>query len=476
MLSKISHKLLTINILIILALTSIFIGFSYFSSDSLFSNALNGIDAEVMKNLNTPLKEHYREHRSWDGFTQNTPAWEETINKGFYTTFFSLMKKAKINQTQKQKSNLKGPPPKMEFSFGTFLQRAALLSRDKSVLIESEMPSKSVSYHAIKLDREVVGWLRVGKINVDMFPLADYFFKQQLSISSWASAAGGIIAIILSYLLSNHITTPIKTLTSGAKRVSQRDFNTTIEIHTKDEFQDLANSFNTISKELKRYENRQKQWLMDISHELRTPLTILTCEISSICENITQFDVSAIESLQEEIKQINRLVDDLEELSNIDRMNFNLRSDKVDVHKLISHYLDRYQTDFLERGVKVHRELHPRPIIIIGDTDRIAQVLSNLLDNSIHYTDSPGQIWFESKIVNNTAILTLDDSGPGVPTESADRIFDRLYRVDNSRSRSTGGTGLGLSICEGIIKAHGGTISARNNEKGGLSIRITLPV
>lgn len=477
---NISHKLLAINASIIFSLTGVFVSFSYFSSDSLFSNALNGIDTEVMKELTIPLKEHYRENRSWSGYIQNNPLWQETVNKGFFTTFFALMEQARVNKLSGPMGSKTPSPqysqPKMEFSFGTFLQRTALLDRNKSVLIESEMASKSVSYQMIRLNGEVIGWLRVGKINVDMFPLANFFFKQQLSISTWASVLGGVIAIILSYFLSGHITNPIKKLTYGAQKIAKRDFNGIMEVHTKDEIEELAKSFNFISKELKRYESRQKQWLKDISHELRTPLTILTCEISSMCENITKFDVSAVESLQEEVKQVKRLVDDLEDLSNIDNMNFNLKDQKIDLHKLINHYLDRYQEKFSSREIELRSDLYSSSIFIIGDSDRMAQVLVNLLENSIHYTDSPGILWVKTEIVNNEAVLVFEDSGPGVPLESTDKIFDRLYRVDNSRSRATGGTGLGLSICEGIVKAHGGSVMANNNDKGGLDIRITLPI
>lgn len=483
MLTKISHKLFSINIGIILALTLVFVFLSYRSSSSMFSNALNGIDRQVMKDLSVKLSEHYRTHGSWEPYIDNRSLWDKTVNEAFFTTFFQLMEKVKGRLSQSELEAATPPssaPPvggnAWDFPFGTFLQRLSLLDSGKNPLIRAEIHRDKTNSHPIKLDGKLIGWLNVGTINVDALPLAHYFFQQQVTISYWTAIVGGFVAAVLSFLLSRHITAPIKKLTFGARQIAKRNYLSPLSIHTRDELQDLAESLNAISHELSQFEKRQKQWLMDISHELRTPVAVLISEISAICDNLTRCDVEAVSSLQQEVMQIKRLVDDLHDLFKIEEMGFQFVKEELDLHELIRHLIKHYGHRFEQKGIALHERLTSETISIVGDHDRLSQVVRNLLENCLQYTESPGEVWLSCALQGDRVILIVEDSGPGIPEGELDKIFDRLYRADTSRSRVGGGAGLGLSICKEIVVAHSGVINASHSDKGGLKIQVALPI
>lgn len=480
---NLSHKFFIVSIGIILVLTSISISLSYISSKTLLSKAMNGVDVKAMKYLSIGLSEYYKENQAWDGYAENKNLWGATVNSIFFKIFLSLSEPptpAQIKKLTIANSNIIPQPPKgkpiCDPPFGSFLQRLSLLDANKQEVVAPEILKNEFNFQKIKLNGKTVGWLKVGKLNVDSLPLGEQIFQQQLKLTSWVTIFGAILAIMLSYVLSRHITAPIKKLTSHAKQIAKRDFQSTIEINTTDELRDLAQSFNTISKELNLYDTRQKQWLMDISHELRTPLTILMGEVSAICDNLTKCDTAAVASLQEEVMQIKRLVDDLDDISTIDKIGFSLNKQTIDLQQLISYHKQRYQKKFSDKGIGLHIELPPSPIFIFGDIDRIAQIIINLFENCLRYTEYPGDVWLHTKIEEGNAVLVIEDSGPGVPTESINKIFDRLYRTDSSRNRNTGGSGLGLTICKQIAIAHNGKIAASHSKKGGLCICTTLPI
>lgn len=476
--TKISHKLFTINIGIIVVLTSVCIYFFSQQSQSMFSGALNGIDAEVMKNLSVTLSQHYKENRSWDKYVSNKISWDETVTHSFFSTFFALMEKAKARL--KQSDDFGMAPPNMsappggawDFPFGSFLQRVSLLDKDKKYVITAEILKEDVSYQPIKLDGKLIGWLSVGKINVDILPLGEYFFKQQVTIIYWVLMLGGFIACLVSFILSRHIMQPITKLIQGAKEIASRNYQHRLTVKSNDELQMLAESFNFVAKELDRFETQRKQWLLDISHELRTPLSIVISETSAICDQLTKCDISAVQAIQLDLQQIKRLVDDLHELSKIDELGLSFDKEKVNLQDLLNQQLTHYEKKFDARNIKLNRDFSAQSMFVFGDRGRLIQVVQILFENCCRYTASPGELWIRCHKQSGGVVLVIEDSGPGVPEESLNRLFDRLYRTDASRNRATGGAGLGLSICKEILTAHNAEISASRSSQGGLCLTV----
>lgn len=478
---KLAPKILMVSAGIILALVLSFVGLSYYFSKSMYSNALNGIDMDVLKDFSETLRENYRKDGSWDAFIDNPSRWKDAADHSFFSVFFSLMDNVSGNWQSGpdlpggSESRSSMERPEWDFPFGSFAQRLSLLDAEKSSLIEAEILNVDASYQAVELDGLTVGWLRVGKINLDILPLARYFFDQQLKIVFFSATVGGIVAFILAILLSRQITTPIKRLTVGADQIARREFNNNaISINTGDELQELAESFNRISVELGQYHALQKQWLTNISHELRAPLTLLVGEIYSVCDNLTRCDEKTAEYLQEQVMHVIRIANDLHQLCQKDEIGFRLDCQIDDLSDLVKYQVQRFSKSFESKQISVAEKYSDDPVFVTVDHDRLGQVLSNIFENCLRYVSTPGIVWIRVS-GSAEALLDIEDSGPGVSDECLLRMFDRRYRAGEVCGQAAGGDGLGLAICKEIMEAHGGSIRALAGSRGGLCVRLTLP-
>jgi len=357
----------------------------------------------------------------------------------------------------------------------SFLQRISLLDKSKNILIGDSYPTTKLVQTEIKSDGNIVGWLSIAAPNIEEDPLTSAFFSRQLTLSLWVACIGAAIATLVSFIFSRHITSPILKLRSAAAEISKRNFKSHIQIDTSDELNDLAVSFNQISKELLNYEIRQKRWLMDISHELRTPLTILLGETDAMIDGIYECKISSIRSLQEEALQVKRLVDDLHELSMMERIGFQLNFSPIEFNEFVKNHIAKFEDILKQQKIDIEFTPDSMPAPLIGDINRLAQVIQNILQNSSRYTQSPGKLFIKILQTEKEVSLFFDDTGPGVPADGVHHLFDPLYRTDSSRSRSTGGAGLGLAICKNIISAHKGCIAASQSLLGGLRLHISLP-
>ena len=476
---KIAYKIISLNLGIIVFLMILFSTFSYFSSRSMFSDALNGIDEDVIEFLAEDLSQYHISHGGWDTLAGSPELWGEIINERFFAVFFARIEEARQRMTEEERlyvdemaAKSTAPQPKWEFPFGTFLQRSTLLDKNKNVIIAAEITTQDVNYQKIKVQGQVVGWVGVGSINVNALPLANYFYQQQIHIMFWVVIIGGVIASLVSIFLSHQITSPIKKLTVGAKEIAKRNYLSSIDVDSRDELKELANSFNTLSHELYLFEQRQKQWLGDIAHELRTPVAILIAEISAICDNLTKCDIESVSSLKQDVLQIQRLVEDLHELSRLDEEGLSFVKAPFDVIELLKNQIMHFEHKFKNRDITVNFFTEETSAFVIGDSDRVVQVLRNLFDNCAKYTEVGGAVWVSFVQYAEYSELLIEDSGPGVSDESLHRLFDRLYRESPSRSGS--GAGLGLAICKKIVLTHGWQIKAERSQHGGLLVRLTM--
>jgi two-component system sensor histidine kinase BaeS len=161
-------------------------------------------------------------------------------------------------------------------------------------------------------------------------------------------------------------------------------------------------------------------------------------------------------------------------LSDIGALNY--RKDRVSFTGVLEDALEAFRSEFERKRIDLHYTRPPGDFILMGDRERLHQLLANLLENSLRYTDPGGRLEVALEQEKGKTILTLRDSAPGVPAADLERLFDRLYRVEGSRSRASGGAGLGLSICRNIVEAHGGEISAAPSPSGGLEVTVVLPL
>lgn len=491
---KLIYKLLIVNLTIILILVLAMQAINYLSNKELFNSFVKNIESQMLEGIADKVTTEYALNSSWNRYELNSKLWQITLSNQLkeYDPFFkpefadsrgeNRLRPMPFMPKDSQHFTPPPPPPngfdrnKSKMHIDSFFSRVSLLDSNKKTIINATTKSEIMLTRKIELNKVIIGWLTLNKKEFKNNPATDYYMNKQLEMNYWVGALGVLIATLFSYLLSSHITNPIYLLNDGAKKIANRDFTTQINVKSNDEFKDLAYSVNNISKKLSEYDNQQKQWLMDISHEFRTPLTILDGELEALTDGIIPLNQKAVNSLQEEVTLIMRLVHDLHELSVIDKTAFECQKEIVDITRLVTHQINKFDLKFKKKNIRLVNELSEDSVNVKGDKDRLSQVIQNILKNGLRYIDSQGSLMVSAKVNNETIELCFQDSGPGVPTEALPQLFNRLYRTDSSRNRKTGGAGLGLAICKNIILTHSGDIFATLNSKGGLSINIQLPI
>jgi two-component system sensor histidine kinase BaeS len=244
-----------------------------------------------------------------------------------------------------------------------------------------------------------------------------------------------------------------------------------------DELGQLARDFNSLALTLEKNEQARRQWVADISHELRTPLAVLRGEVEALQDGVRQTTPETLHSLHSEVMRLSRMVDDLHQLALSDVGALTYRKRKVNLGEELREAADSFRSGFAGKGIMLAADLPSAPAIdVFADPERLHQLFNNLLDNSLKYTEAGGRLDIRLETGEGVASIHFMDSAPGVPEAEIGRLFDRLYRVESSRSRATGGAGLGLAICRNIVEAHEGTITAKPSPLGGVWITVVLPV
>ncbi|MGJ8680902.1 ATP-binding protein [Paraglaciecola sp.] len=495
---KLLHKLFIVNVSVILTLVIVMQAVSYFSNKSFIDDFIVRADSQRLNQLAISLREYYQKHHSWTELIQNKQNWQKMVEESFNNNVFDV--ESSRNGIESVKETLKAQKPynftkqfigdkynerkhskpkfmkELDFLNETFFERLTLLDVEQKVLIEATFDSPERLSKPIVLGQKVIAWLTLKNVNHKNSGATDRHLKMRLYLSLGITGIGVVISMVFSFFLSRHITAPIYKLNEGAAELAKRNFQSHISVNTKDELNDLANSFNQISTALSSYETRQQQWLIDISHELRTPLTILHGEMQGIKDGVISCNKESILSLQEEVNVLIRLVDDLHELSLTECTEFKCKKEKVELKQLIDTQLKKYANKLGARKIIVNKEMSEGEFYTLGDQARLAQVFNNLLENNYRYTESSGQLWVGLYLNNNEINVSIEDSGPGVPDDTLAKLFDRLFRADPSRNRKSGGAGIGLTICQNIIRAHQGEIVAQKGRHGGLSVIIKLPL
>jgi signal transduction histidine kinase len=291
---------------------------------------------------------------------------------------------------------------------------------------------------------------------------------------------GGLLALvaatILTIVLSRLITQPVHDLGLAAKRLGEGDFSCRVKYKGKDELGELANIFNSMAESLERAETIRKNMVTDVAHELRTPLTNIRGQLEAIGDRLMKPDVHTLSSIYEEVILLSRLVDDLQDLTLAEAGKLKLRRKPEDIKGLIKQAVKVVRHTATAKKISLHTDLPEEVPPLNIDAQRISQVLHNLVDNAIAHTSKGGSVTVAAKQTAKKVEITVSDTGEGIPAEDLPRVFERFYRVDKSRARSTGGSGLGLTIARRYVEAHGGTISVESEPGKGSRFSFTLPL
>jgi len=291
----------------------------------------------------------------------------------------------------------------------------------------------------------------------------------------YGALIGAVIALLLGIFLSRTITRPIRELTRATHAVSEGDLTQQVSIRSKDELGELGNAFNKMSSELSRSVNTRKQMTADIAHELRTPLSLILGHAEAVHDGVLPPTKENFEIIREEAERLEHLVDDLRTLSLADAGELSISLQSVEPGRLLQEVASLYQIHAQKKNITLDLDIDsPLPTLEV-DPGRMTQVLTNILDNAMRHTPETGHITLSAKHIDNNVELAIQDSGPGLSAEDAERIFERFYRADASRQRQDGGSGLGLAIAKSIVQAHNGQLSAESESGKGLRIIIRLP-
>jgi len=289
-----------------------------------------------------------------------------------------------------------------------------------------------------------------------------------------------LVAVALAAALARHLLRPVAAVHGVTARLARGEFSARAPVLSRDELGELALHVNAMAQELERNDQQRRQVMADVSHELRTPLTVIRGEIEALLDGIRKADPGALESLHGEVLRLTKLVDDLHQLALADAGDLHCELRELDIQAVLVPLLERYRPRAAAAGLALGwgqgRAPGLAPVPVRADAGRLEQVLVNLLENSLRYTDAGGRIEVQLSVRDGRAELTIDDSAPGVPPGAYARLFERLYRVDRARTRERGGSGLGLSICKALVAAHGGEIVAQPSALGGVRIRLRLPL
>jgi len=350
-----------------------------------------------------------------------------------------------------------------------------LLSADESWLAGAESPPASAPRRPIRVGERTVGWL-ITPVPERIPDDSDLRFQSEQREATWIM---GLLAVVLAAIasisLARVVLAPVRRLGRGTHALVAGDYGARVRVASSDELGGLAQDFNALAETLQRNEALRREWFADISHELRTPLAIMRGELEALQDHIRPVTPQALQSLQAEVARLNKLIDDLYELALSDVGALTYRMVRVRVDELVKDEVQTFTTRMHAKGIEIETAIQP-VAPIEGDAQRLAQLISNVLENALRYTNAPGRIIVRVSQLGKLVTLDIEDSPPGVPAEALPRLFDRLFRVDPSRSRISGGAGLGLAICQRIVHSHHGTIDALASSLGGLHVRITLPV
>lgn len=305
----------------------------------------------------------------------------------------------------------------------------------------------------------------------------DVQFLNRVTDAALVSAGiAALLALLLGVLLARTLTRSLRELTLATEAMARGNLNQRVVVRSRDEIGELAQSFNQMSADLARSSQLRKQMTADLAHDLRTPLSILRGYTEGLQDGRLQGAPRLYTIMHGEVEHLQRLVDDLRVLSLADAGELPINRRAVDPAALLERTGLAYIVKAEEQGIELRVEAAEDLPSVEVDTDRITQVLNNLVSNAMRYT-SQGAIVLAAHADAQRVYLEVRDTGSGIAAEDLPFIFDRFYRADKARQRSTADTssGLGLAITKAIVEAHGGTIAATSTEGGGTTFTIALP-
>ncbi|MBI3240961.1 MAG: HAMP domain-containing protein [Chloroflexi bacterium] len=301
----------------------------------------------------------------------------------------------------------------------------------------------------------------------------ELLFRVNRAIFLAAAVAGGL-ALVIGGLLAYGLVRPIRQLTSATGAVARGDLSHRVPVSSNDEIGELATSFNAMSADLEKAEGLRRSMMADIAHELRNPIAVLQANLEAVIDGVLPPSAENLQPLLDQSQLLARLVDDLRTLALAEAGQLSLNRALTDPAEVVRSVVAQFTRQAEAKTLSLQTNIAPNLPQLALDSQRIAQVLGNLLSNAIRHTPEDGRI--ECRVTSEARQVTfaVSDTGSGISAEALPHIFERFYRADSSRSRAGGGTGLGLSIAKQLVELHGGKIWAESDGAPGKGTRVSF--
>lgn len=460
---------LFIAVLFTNVVTAVAVGFGVRTAfDTGFESYIREREDQRLVRLAEVFANAYRNAGNWEFLRGNDEAWtqlnhlvrpptDERYTRGFAPPGSSNPIARPANQVMR-------PPPSL------------VLDNDGQVIAGYANPQQELKRRPIVVEGRQVGWL-ASPVRHAPFEAVDRRFQaQQWQASSLVALLAITVAAVVAWFLSRGLLAPVKRIAGATRKLADGDYGTRVTASSSDELGRLVDDFNRLGNALEKNETLRRHFMADVSHELRTPIAILKGELEAIEDGVRPANRETIRSLQAEVARLGKLVDDIHDLSLADVGGLAFRFEDVKLEAVIQEVVDASRSSIDTRRLRVEISAPAQEVWVRGDPQRLRQLLANLLANSMRYTHEGGRVRVALRRTDHRAVIEWEDSEPGVPADALPRLFDRFFRVENSRSRESGGSGLGLAICKSIVEAHGGAIDAHASELGGVRIEVQLPL
>lgn len=356
------------------------------------------------------------------------------------------------------------------------LDRLSLLAPDGTLIAGRPGTSTAFADRPLRdASGQPLGTLRLSHLGRLPQPADSAFLAHQFQVISVTAVIALICASLVAWLVAQQSLLSIRQIGNHVARLAKGDLSSRLNSTREDELGRMMRDHDALAESLDAARTRERRWISDTSHELKTPLAILRAQIEALQDGIRTASPETLDSMHHAVMRLSRLTDDLSLLSRSDEGRLLQTPVPVDCCALLHDAARDARPAIEAAGLKLETT-SPRRLIVMGDPVRLRQVLDNLLDNACRYTDAPGRLLLSCERAGDAAQITVSDTGPSPPADTLPQLFDRFRRGETSRARSHGGSGLGLAICRSLIEAHGGTITARPSDIGGLTIRILLPL
>ncbi len=437
------------------------------SFQSGFLDYINRVEIERLDALAVIIADEYEKQGDWSFIKNKKGIWHRLIISHLRSTKGGDYKLENFDNNQEEQS----------LDLTDLGLRLELLDAEKEFVAGNRQFGGNTVLKPINNSiGEIIGWLSITPSTALVDTVDIQFTEQQNNTALIISIVSIFFAALIAVLVAQHLLRPIKTLVDATRALTAGNFDTRIEVTGVDEVAQLQNDFNSLALTLEKNEQSRRQWIADISHELRTPMAVLLGEVEALQDGVRKPSQENLHSLHSEIIRVNKLIDDLYQLSMSDIGALDYRKEQIELTGVLDDVVTSFTEQLRSKSIQTRIEYDTsHTYLVFADTRRLYQLFSNLLQNTLRYTNPGGRCEISCEKNDREVTVNWQDSEPGVPEHLLEYLFDRLFRVEESRNRDSGGAGLGLSICKNITEAHDGKINVQPSALGGLWFQISFP-